>query len=66
MNSGDVPAHLSDHRGARTLESTDHVAQVLGIELDRQSRRADEIAKKDGQLPSLGLGLRQRRARGGR
>ena len=58
--SGDIPAHLSDHRGARTLESADHVAQVLGIELDRQSRRADEIAKKDGQLSSLGLGLRQR------
>ncbi len=57
--SGDVPAHLSDRRGAGTLESAGHVAQVLGIELDRQSRRADEIAKKDGHLPSLGLGLRQ-------
>src|SRR5262249_37735663 len=54
--SGDIPAHPSDHRGATNLESADHVAQVLEIELDGQSRRADEIAKKDGQLESLGVG----------
>src|SRR5262249_24210848 len=56
--SGDMPAHLSDHRGATTLESADHVAQVFGIEFGCQSRRADEIAKQDGQLASLGLGFR--------
>src|SRR5262245_46204299 len=58
--SGDISAHLSDHRGARTLESADHVAKVLRIELDGQSRRADEITKKDGHLSSFGLGLRAR------
>jgi len=64
--SGDIPAHPSHHRGATNLESADHVAQVLGIELARQSRRADEIAKKDGQLTPLGLGLRQGKGRGRR
>jgi hypothetical protein len=64
--AGHMPAHPSDHRGATTLESADHVAQVFGIERSRQSRRADEIAKKDGQLASLGLGLRQSGDRGRR
>ena len=64
--SGDIPAHPSDHRGATSLEPADHVAQVLGIERGRQNRRADEIAKKDGQLASLRLGLRQGGALGRR
>jgi len=64
--SGDIPAHPSDHRGATSLEPADHVAQVLGIERGRQKRRADEIAKKDGQLASLRLGLRQGGALGRR
>src|SRR5262245_22889083 len=57
--SGDISTHLSDHRGARTLESADHVAKILRIELNRQSRRADEITKKDGHLSSFGFGLRR-------
>src|SRR5262249_18648200 len=64
--TGDMPAHPSNYRGATTLECADHVAQVLRIELGRQSRRADEIAKKDGQLASLCLGLRQGKGRGRR
>src|SRR5262249_12957988 len=64
--SGDIPAHPSDHRGATSLKTADHVAQVLGIERSRQNRRPDEIAKKDGQLPFLRLGWRQGVARGRR
>src|SRR5262245_58910266 len=58
-----MSTHPSNHRGATSLESADYVAQVLGIERSRQNRRADEIAKKDGQLAPLGLGLRQCRGR---
>jgi Transposase IS116/IS110/IS902 family len=61
-----APAHPSNYRGATTLECADHVAQVLRIELGRQSRRADEIARKDGQLASLCLGLPQGKGRGRR
>src|SRR5262249_18343123 len=64
--TGDMPAHPSNYRGTTSLESTDHVAQVLRIERGRQSGRADEIAKKDGQLASLCLGFRQGRGRGRR
>ena len=59
--SGDVPAHVSDRRGTGTLECTDHFAQVLGIELDPQSRRTDEIAKENRHLSPFGLRLRQGR-----
>jgi len=53
--AGDVPAHLRDHRRTASLEPADHLAQILGIKRDRQRRRADEIAKEDRNLPSLGF-----------
>ena len=56
--SGNVPSHVSDRRSARVLECADHLAQVLGIEPDRQSGRADEIAKENRHLPSFGFRLR--------
>ena len=51
---GDKPAEPADRPGRRSMVRADHLAQILGIEPRRQSRRADQIAKHHRQLPALG------------
>jgi hypothetical protein len=45
-----------DLAGHRILIGADHLAHVLGVELRRQRRRADQIAKQHRQLPPLSPG----------
>ena len=50
----DVPAERR-HRFRRFVEiGVDQVAPVLGVELGRQTRRADEIAEHDRDRTALG------------
>jgi hypothetical protein len=52
---GDVPFEAADLSRHRVLIAPDHLAHVLGIELARQRRRADQIDEHHRQLPSLRL-----------
>jgi hypothetical protein len=58
---GDKTAVTLDSRGAAAMIGADDVAQILGIELSRKGRRADEVAEHHGELPSFGGVLRRRR-----
>ena len=45
------------HRRRGLVEiGVDEVAPVLGVELRREARRADEVAEHDRDRPALGLG----------
>jgi hypothetical protein len=54
----DVPLHALDAFDAGVLVARDDFAQALGVEAVRQLRRADEVAKDDGQLSPLAVGRR--------
>ncbi len=59
--AGDVAAEAVDHRSADILIGANDLAQLLGIELERQGGRADQIAEQDRELPPLGALRRDRR-----
>jgi hypothetical protein len=48
-----VAAEARDGAGGGLLVLRDEVAPLLGVELLRERRRADEIAEEDGQLAAL-------------
>jgi hypothetical protein len=47
-------AHALDHLDAAAMIGGHQLAQILGIKLRRQHRRADEIAKQQRELAALG------------
>src|SRR5262249_57157197 len=66
---GDVAAEAPDGPRGGLLVLRDEVAPLLGVELLRERRRADQVAEKNGQLAALagrqraiGLGSRRRSA----
>ena len=68
---GDVAAEAPDGAGGGLLVLRDEVAPLLGVELLRERRRADQVAEEHRQLAALagrhrGLGLGRRRAGCGR
>jgi hypothetical protein len=52
---GDVAAILLDQSRAGAMIGADDPPQVLGIELCRESGRANEVAEHDCKLPALRL-----------
>ncbi len=56
--SGDKPLQRADRIGDGAVICGDDFAQILGVELRRECRRADEIAKHHRQLAAFGVGLR--------
>ena len=68
---GDVAAEAPDGAGGSLLVLRDEDTQLLGVELLREWRRADQVAEQNGQLPALpgwqlGFGLGSRRRSAGR
>ena len=53
---GDKAVEPADHLGNRGMISTDHLAQIFGIQPRRQCCRADQIAEHHRQLPALSDG----------
>src|SRR5262249_10200839 len=49
---GDVAAEAPDGAGGGLLVLRDEVAPLLGVELLRKRRRADQVAEEDRQLPA--------------
>src|SRR5262249_28979653 len=50
---GDVAAEAPDGAGGGLLVLRDEVAPLLGVELRRERRRADQVAEEDRQLPAF-------------
>ena len=53
---GDIAPQPGNHLGHGGLISPEHLAQIFRIEARRQRGRANQIAKHDSQLPTLGTG----------
>jgi hypothetical protein len=60
----DKPGEAGDGVGDTAVIGADNLAKILGIESRRQRRRADKIAKHNGQLAPLRLAT-HRGGRGG-
>ena len=54
---GNMAAIMRDYGRAGRLKPPDHTAQILGIELDGERRRAYDIAKQHCRMMSLRFGL---------
>ena len=53
---GDIPIEASDGFAHDLLIGADHIAHVLGIELDRQVRRIHQVTEHHGQVAAFGAG----------
>jgi len=53
-----MAAEARDGADCRVLELRDDVATLLGIELLRERRGADEVAEEYGQLAALAVAMR--------
>src|SRR5262249_29779773 len=53
---GDLPFEAANRRGTDLVIGLHHRAQLFGIELLCQRRRADQVTEQHRQLAALGLG----------